>query len=354
LLEPIADPLWTGGQMATLHAWLADLPTGVLKSHPRLLIAEAGALFFFESRQIGAIEATLREAEAALDANEPARLDMAAPAAVEWDRLLGRITAIRASQASWQGDTGRTIALGVKALEHLGSDDPIWRILALTALGMAYALRGEPVAAIGPLAEATELSSRGGANYIALGPRLWLGLVQVVHGKLREASAWFGQGLDEVSQQGTENLTAANFLIGLGFWVEYEQNNLEAAERHLSEGIRLAGRQQWPWVLVDAYASLTRIKRMRGESDAVNDLLRRMDRHARTVAIPWPWMAPRFAASMAQAYLAFGQMERAADWASRFEVHDHIGLDYSVEVQRMTAARLLVAQGNPAPGARGA
>jgi LuxR family maltose regulon positive regulatory protein len=349
LLEPIADPLWMDGQMATLRGWLAHLPGEVLRSHPRLLIAQAGALFFLESRQIRAIEATLRAAEAALNAGQPARPDVVAPASAEWDRLSGRIAALRALQASWQHDTGRTIALAREALDRLGSDDPIWRLLALTALGMAHALRGEPTAATRPLAEATELAPAAGAGYVALGPQLWLGIAHVVQGKLRDASAWLHRGLAQVSQQGAENLTTANFLVGLGFWVAYEWDDLETAERHLVEGIRLAGRQQWPWVLVDAYATLARIKWTRGEGDATHELLQRMERHAREVEIPWPWMAPRVAASMVQAYLAFGQVERAAEWAARFDMGGPADLESIVEFQRLTAARLGVARGQPGP-----
>jgi LuxR family maltose regulon positive regulatory protein len=348
LLEPVADPLWMGGQMATLRGWLADLPGEVLRAHPRLLIGQAAALFFLASHQIGAIEAMLREAEAALGPGEPAGRAPAGSAAGELDHLAGRVVAIRASQASWQGDTRRTIALAREALERLGPDEPTWRVVALTALGMAYALRGEPGAAIPPLGEATRLSLGPATSYIALGARLWLGIVRVVQGELGEAGALFRQGLAQVGQQGGENLTTANFLVGLGFWVDYERNDLETAERHLAEGVRLAGRQQWPWVLVDAYATLARIKLWRGEGEAAGELLRRMDLHAREVECPWPWMAPRVAAAMAQACLAFGQVERAAEWAARFDLSGTDDLASSVEVQRTTAARLLVAQGRPA------
>jgi LuxR family maltose regulon positive regulatory protein len=342
LVEPIADPLWMSGHMATLRRWLLQLPTDLLQSRPRLLIAQAGALFFFESRQIGAIEGTLREAEIALRG-----IHQTGPN-TELDHLSGKICALSASQASWQHDTGRTIALAHEALDRLGPDEGVWRLLALTALGMGHALRGEPAAATPPLIEARRLSAGGGASYVGLGPHLWLGLVHVMGGKLREASAWFQRGLDQVTQQAAENLTTANFLIGLGVWVEYEWNVLESAEQHLVEGIRLAGRQQWPWVRVDAYAALARIKLLHGERDAADDLLNRMERHAREVQIPWPWMAPRLAAAMVQAYLEIGQVERAAEWASRLELGGPPDLEYSVEVQRMTAARLRLAHGQAA------
>lgn len=307
-----------------------------------MLIAQAGALFFFESRHIGAIEATLRDAEAALRDVRQTEPN------TELDHLSGRIRALAASQASWQDDTVRTIALARDALDRLGPAESVWRLLALTALGMGHALRGEPAAATPPLMEATRLSAGTGASYVGLGPHLWLGLVHVMAGKLREANTWFQHGLDQVAQQAPENLTTANFLIGLGLWVEYESNVLESAEQHLVEGIRRAGRQQWPWVVVDAYAALARIKNLRGEHDVTDGLLQRMERHAREVQIPWPWMAPRLAAAMVQGYLKIGQVERAAEWASRLEVDNPPELEYSVEVQRMTAARLLLARGQAA------
>jgi len=339
LLEPIADPLWMSGRMATLRGLLAHLPTDVLQSRPRLLIAHAGALFFLESRQIGAIQGTLHEAEAALNAARGTQSNL------DLDNLSGRICALHASQASWQHDTRRTIALAHQALDRLGSVDAVWRLLALTALGMGYALRGDPTAAIAPLVEAARLSAGTSASYIGLGPQLWLGLVHVMSGKLRDAKSWFHEGLDQVIRQAGDNLTTANFHIGLGVWVEYEWNELEFAEQHLLEGIRLAGRQQWPWVLADAYAALARIKLMRGESRAAEVLVEHMERHAGEVRIPWPWMAPRLAASMVQAYLKFGQVERATDWASRSDVSGPSDLEYSVEVQRIAAARLHLAQG---------
>jgi LuxR family maltose regulon positive regulatory protein len=341
LLEPIADPLWMDGQMATLDGWLSQLPLEVRRLHPHLLVAQAGAMFFLESRRIGAIEASLDEAEEALSSG---RTDLAN---VEMNRTRGRIHALRASQASWQDDTARTLVLSREALGRLESKDRVWRLLALTAFGMAYALRGEPLAAIPPLTEAARLSDGRGVSYVGLGPLLWLGLTRIVEGKPRKASAAFQRGLDRIGPHVAENLTAANFLIGLG-GLEYEQNQLDAAERHLVEGIRLAGRQQWPWVLVDACSTLAQLKILRGDARAADDLLERMERHAAEVQVPWPWMAPRLAASMGRAWLAFGDTERAAAWALQFDTSGPSGLDYSVEIQRITAARLLLAQGQPA------
>jgi LuxR family maltose regulon positive regulatory protein len=350
LLEPVADPLLMGGEMATLNGWLAQLSAPVLRVHPRLLIARAGALHLLESRPLEAIEPALRVAAAALGETDPPRSDATdTAAAAELDRLAGRLVAIHAWEAGWPNGTGPTMTLAREALDRLGPDDGLWRALALTPLGIGHSLRGEVVAATDALAEAARLALAAGASYVAQGALLWLASTHVVRGRLREASALYQQGLDEAYRQGGENLPSnAGPLIRLGCSVDYEWNDLETAERHLEEGIRLAGPQLFPWMLIDACATLARIKLMQGERGKAAELLRRMDQHTQTVVIPWAWMVPRVAASVARAYLAVGQVDRADEWGAQLDVSGADDLAAIAEFQRTTATRLLIARGQAA------
>src|SRR5262249_55150560 len=104
LLERAADPLLVGGQVATLHGWLAQLPSPVLRAHPRLLLAQLETLHLVDTPRPEALEAILREIEAALGASDAAPPDPAESTAVETDRLAGKIDAIHALHASERGD----------------------------------------------------------------------------------------------------------------------------------------------------------------------------------------------------------------------------------------------------------
>jgi LuxR family transcriptional regulator, maltose regulon positive regulatory protein len=272
-----------------------------------------------------------------------------AATSAELDHLAGRLIAIRAWEAGWQNGTQGTMALAREALDRLEPNDQIWRALALMALGTGHVLRGEASAATSALTEAIQLALAADVSYVALGARLWLASAHVAQGNLREASARYRQVLDQTSQPGGETLPiSAGPLLGLGCWVDYEVNDLGKAQRHLEDGIRLAGAQLYPWVLVDGYGTLARIKLMSGGSDAAGDLLRRMDQHAQATEIPWAWMVPRVAASVARAYLAVGQVDRAAAWAERIDPASALDLGTIAEYQRTTLACLHLARGNAA------
>jgi hypothetical protein len=58
-------------------------------------------------------------------------------------------------------------------------------------------------------------------------------------------------------------------------------------------------------------------------------------------------MKPRLAASLAHAYIAFGQVERASERAARCHVSGDDDLHLMTEFQRMIVARVLIAQHSP-------
>jgi LuxR family maltose regulon positive regulatory protein len=157
-------------------------------------------------------------------------------------KLSGEIAAIRARIAIYQNRTEQSVALAQQALLLLAENDDAVRGEVALSLAATYEVRDEPYEAEKAYHEAI-LHSRNCNNLrAALLATRSLALLYVDQGRLRRARKLYQEGLAYALQTQQEQLPPVGFLhVGIGE-LYYEWNELDAAERHLREGITLGQR----------------------------------------------------------------------------------------------------------------
>jgi LuxR family maltose regulon positive regulatory protein len=162
LIEEHVDAIWQRGEHTRLRLWLAQLPLELVFSRPHLCIPHAWDLF--TSGQHDAAEQSLQAAEQALDPGTTGPSPLQRDPFSDDDRrqIQGRVAAIRAFLASYEGDLSGAIQYAQRALDNLPEQDANWRSTAAIALGDAYRFKGELAAAYRARLQALEASKAGG------------------------------------------------------------------------------------------------------------------------------------------------------------------------------------------------
>ncbi len=299
------------GEVHTMLGWLNALPDAVVRRHTRLCLYSAVMLLF--TNQVEAAETRLHDVEQGLLVTVPN----------DQDRVIrGQIALIRANLLRSCGDLARALAFARQALELLPETEDRFRLPALVGVASSYLVSGDVTLAAEQVAMATVAFVRASDDLFAL--------LQSITCLARL------QGL-----QGQ---------FGLGDLLR-EWNELDAAERHLVDGMDLV-KGTLP-VFADevtlGYIALARLQQARGEYsralatlDAFMDLARQ--RHF------VPQMLARGMAVRAQVELAQANLTAALRWAagSGLSLADE-DLSYPREQEYLALARVRIAEARDDP-----
>ena len=257
LIESTRMPLHLPGAARTILNWLAALPQSLLDTRPALWWRQASLLLAMG--QITGVEEKLKAAEEALVG--AGRSD-----GLFDDRtrdLIGKIAIARATLATHQFEIETILVQANRALEYLAPDNVSDRSTALLTLGLGYYLQEDSAAAEKVYSEALALAraSENIANTSLASVRL--GQIQMFTGQLYKAAETHEQVLELVHEYSPANAVIA--YMGLAD-INYEWNNLDAAEKYLEQSLQLA--QQYDHVvdrmiLTNLY--LARLKLARGD-----------------------------------------------------------------------------------------
>ncbi len=228
LIERIADEMWLGERVPTLHAWLAELPEELFEQRPRLLLLRAWVTVLI-GQSFLAVEPDLTRVEAALDAGG---VD-----AAETVALRARIDTVRAAVASLRTDAGQAIALGERALAALPEDDVAWRAANLFNLGLARAARGAYSAAAEAFAGARAIGLASGDIYPVVAATVNLARALGAGGRLHEAERMYRRALDQADERGLRRMPLVGLAwIGLGE-LAHEWHDLAGAVEAIRHGL---------------------------------------------------------------------------------------------------------------------
>lgn len=356
LIETQARPLLLRSEVATVLAWLEELPAELVQSRPGLTIIRAWALAI--SGQLDAAEIAVRESELLLAADPQ-------PEDEFWERyppftrrnFRSELLAVRATVAGLRRDVPQTITLANQALTTIPTDSVQVRAVVALMLGSAYHFSGDCAAATTAFQEAV-VAARGGGNVIILMFALHqIGLLQRQQGTLRLAERTFRQALDEAAQYyppRPERPTrpapvAGAAYVGLGT-LAYEHNDLEAAERWLRDGILLGRQGENIEILLMGPIYLARVQQARGETAAAEATMQTAVQRARRTGVARlvDWLH----AEQARLWLMQGRLDATAAWAA---AADYAGRHYSYtdtpdylrEIDYMALAQLAIGRGQP-------
>jgi LuxR family maltose regulon positive regulatory protein len=340
LIEQVAWQTLMRGEVNTLLNWLGVLPEEIICARPNLCIIHAWALFL-TAQPMEAIETRLRDA-AASEGEGAARAEQ------DLDRFQGLSAVLRVLLTLFQGDASHTAELSHQTLERLPKENKFLHSLLVLNQSISLAWSGNFPAAGQAYAKAARLGLETGSTLLTLFATCQLAELQMIQGRLCQAMRTYRQARQLASGPDGRPLPLAGVvLIGMGELLR-EWNDLDAATRHLTEGIELC--QQWGEILAfDGYISLARVRWAQGDADSALDLFQKVAQLARRFDVTEmdDWLV---AAQQARLWIAQGNLEAANQWAA--EQRRHVGgqtedTSYSFfvhEWEQFTLARLFIVQ----------
>ena len=328
------------GEAATIQRWLAALPADLVQSRPRLLLAQAQV-----DVGAGRVEAVERLVEAAERAQAGAAEEPFDPPGGPGGSLLVNIPALiaihRSLLAMLHGDAEATAAFASRTLAELGEGEQLLEYVARFNLGIADWLRGR-------LADAERVfvpSIAGWADRptITVWGRHVLGQVQRARGHLDAAALACQQALETTAPPGRPPLPAAGPAYVCLAEVAYQRNELEAALRHVTEGIALCRQLAYTPPLAAGLVTLAWIRQATGDPAGA---LKAMGEAGQAAPGP-PGLLNPVPAQRARLLLAQGDLAAAARWAAERGLGPDDEPDYPREPGHLLLARVLLAQDRP-------
>ncbi|HEY2521429.1 MAG TPA: LuxR C-terminal-related transcriptional regulator [Streptosporangiaceae bacterium] len=332
------------GEAATVRRWLAPLPADLVRSRPRLLLAQAVP---------AAVGGRLEEAEQLVEAAERAP---AGTGAEPFEPTIGRagsllvnvpalIALARGFLAQLHGDARGTAGFGSRALAESEPDQWILRSVAHGQLAVAGWLDGH-------LAEAERGFADSIAGRRAVGLPTWeawasfeLAQVQLAQGRLDAAERTGQQALDAVAGADLGSLPAAGPAhVGLA-GVAFQRNDVDRARENLAQGIALCRSFVYAMPLAMGLATLAWVRQADGDAAGARAA---MDEAVQGTPGP-PGVLNPIPALWARLVLAQGDLAAAVRWTQEHGLHEDDPADYAREPAQLVLARVLLAQGRPGP-----
>ena len=329
------------GEAATIHRWLSVLPDGVVRSRPRLLLAQAHMAA--DSGHLHVVEPLLDAVECAPPgwADEP--FEPTAGVAASFLINVPALTTLhRGYLAQFRGDAGATAAFAAQALAE---SKPEERLLSATAhgfLAVAEWLRGRLTEAERALA--SSVTGWREAGHLTTTAWRWYELVLIrrAQGRLDAAVLTCEQALDSLVTSGRPLPAAGPGYAGLAE-IACQRDELDVARRHATEAIALCRQFVYTPPLAGGLATLAMIRQATGDPAGALEVITEAGQ-----AAPGPaGLLNPVPAQRARLLLAQGNLAAAA----RFPPENGLGPDdepdYARESGHLALARILLAQDRP-------
>lgn len=299
----------SAGEIETVWSWLNALPEAIIKNSAPLSVATCWVLWL--RGQIGLMEAPLADAERALHAQ-------GAGDGLTAD-LPAQIAALRSFVVRYRHQFDTAVALAQQALTLVPDKLPSQtnaRLHALIylALASAYDGAGDLQKAADAYADTIRWNRSGtsAAGVAGITYRM-IGVLRLL-GRLREAEAACREALAYLDAQNMARLPAAGILHLAMAEVLLEQNELEAAEAHISQGIELG---KWSGRLDAARNAVHALARLRlARGDGVGALTAVQEAEASLSDPPSPLAQSELLALKTRLLLRQGAVREAAPCAA--------------------------------------
>jgi LuxR family maltose regulon positive regulatory protein len=333
------------GEAATVQRWLTPLPADLVRSRPRLLLAQA-----VPAATGGRLEAAEQLVDAAerayADAGEEPFEPTIGPAGSLLVNVPAAIALARGYLAQLRGDARGTAEFGSQAVAASREDEWIPRSVAQMQLAVAGWLDGR-------LDEAERAFADGIAGRRAAGLPTWaawasyeLGQVQYARGRLDAAVRTCEQALEAAARTGQPPSTTAGPAYVSLAELAYQRNELDSALDHAERGIALCRSFVYTMPLAAGLATLAWIRQAGGDPAGALDA---MDEAVRASPGPPPGLLNPIPARRARLLLAQGNLAATVRWTQENSLDEDDEPDYAREPGYLGLARVLLAQGRPGP-----
>ena len=342
------------GEQATIQSWLPALPPDVVRSRPRLLLAQAQMASMRGDLQT--MEPLLAAAEAVIGRTDHERFE---PSTGPAGSLLVNVRAMLALQRSYaaqlRGDAEATAAMTREAMTHLGQDELMLTSAVQGFLATAEWLRGRLAAAqqgfessIGWWRQQGQVTTTAWGYYC-------LARLQRGQGRLDAAARTCEQALDAADQPGQHQPgpgqpapglrpAAGPALIGLAE-VAYQRDDVGRALDYVIRGTTLCRQFVHTPPLAAGLALLAWIRQAAGDRDGAAEAIAEAESFS-----PGPaGLLNPVPAQRARLLLAQGDVAQVARWCADEGLRPDGPLDYPREPGHLVLARLLLAQDDAGP-----
>ena len=331
------------GEGVTVQLWLSALPGDLVRTRPRLLLAQA--LLAFYSGRLETEEPLLDAAE---QAYEGATEEPFEPTVGRAGSMLVNVPALiairRGFLAQLRGDAEDTAAFASRALAESREGEWLLSSTARRSLAVAEWLRGR-------LAEAERAFAASIAGWQAVGQptltawhRYQLARVQQALGHLDAATHTYEQALRVTAVPGRPPAPAVGLVyVGLAE-VAYQRNELDSALRYVTEGIALERQFLYGTSPVAGLVTLAWIRQATGDPAGALEAIGEAGHASPSTA----GVLNPFPAQRARLLLAQGDMAAAARWTHETGLRAEDEPRYPREPGYLVLARVLLAQQRPA------
>ena len=323
-----------------LNRWMGRLPEAELELHPDLCLQYAlSLLFILMERAGGADEKEKERVNHLLQVAEQSWRD------VNKTEKLAEVFAFRALMARQDGKMFQAVTWANQSLAWLPADNRTWRTLSLTVVGIGELVNGDLNTAQRYLLEALKISELQGNSLYARATRGMLSWLSFERGELHRAATQFRQMQVEAREQ-EDHDDIARTQLGLA-QIEYQWNNLQAAELAAREALTISEQMREEEVQARARIVLAQIEYVRGQVVQAQHLL--IAWQARRIqASPTPFsdqLSRDVQAALAHIQLATGNFVAVARWSTDIEHSEIIVPLLQSQREQLLQLRFLLSQG---------
>jgi LuxR family transcriptional regulator, maltose regulon positive regulatory protein len=344
LIEQHFDATFQQGQRATIHRWLAALPTDLVLTRTRLELAQAWMAVVG-----GHVEAAEMALEGAEHTSAQAAKEPFEPSVPRGASLLANTSAAITIARGWlawlRGDAEGTTSLASRACGELYDGDWLLTSMCQLELALADRLRGRLDDAERGFTSSLTGWRAAGERSSAVSVCDYLGQVHVAQGRLDAALDTYQMALDIAAGPDQPTLPAAGIAYTGMAEVEYQRDELDAALRHVTEGITRLRPARYTAPLATGLARLSRIRQATGDSAGALEAIGEAERVSPSPAVGG--LVNPVPAQRARLQLAQGNVSAAAHWAQQRGLSAEDKPDYPQELEYLVLARVLIAQGRP-------
>jgi len=331
------------GEAATIDRWLSVLPDDLVRSRPRLLLAQA---------HMAAISGHTEVVEPLLDAvdcappgwaDEP--FEPAGGAAASHLINVPALTTLeRGYLAQLRGDAEATAAFVRQTLAEIKPEERLLNVAAHGFLAVAEWLRGRLTEAERAFAASITGWHETGQRTLTAWGWYELALIRCAEGRLDAAALTCQQALDSLVTSGRPPPAAGPSYAVLAE-VAYQRDELDLALRHATEAIALCRQFVYTPPLAKGLAMLAMIRQATGDSAGA---LEAITEAGQTSPGPAGLLNP-IPAQRARLLLAQGDVAAAARFAQDNGLGPDDEPDYARESGHLVLARILLAQDRAGP-----
>ncbi|HEX6817687.1 MAG TPA: LuxR C-terminal-related transcriptional regulator [Ktedonobacterales bacterium] len=341
------------GEIGTILTWIDALPASLRRTRPLLGAQHAAILLLLG--ECDTARPVIEDAEAALAAGIPAlahvdrdALYLTADEQIphQLRPVVGQLAALQAILALYRGDLSRVDALSQRAVDLTPETDPIWHARAQLNSVWKHRLTGDAGAATEQRMTAVVTAvRRSGQTYYPELATINLAHLYVLQGWMHRARATYELALHALERGVTHTIVEMYGHLGLGE-IHYEWNELDLAEHHLGQGVRMLRERQGAhaeWSTA-GYLALARVYAARGEHDRARATLEALIELARRREFV-PELIEQAVALRTQLTLMQGDLGAAGHWAREVErPSDDDPWPFRREQVLLTWARVQIAQ----------